>query len=427
MVVDRSELERSLDKRDRVLREHSGSADPVAIGRVASALCDKARILGQLGRHGDALELWEEVLERYTADPPSGEELIELEAGHGKARELEELGRADEALAVADGVLRRWGADGDGGAEAVGEADEVQRSRYLAGTLIVEQRLYSEQRRGAEALHVSEELIARYDGATDPYLSFAVAHALRCQVYWLLAGGRVEEAIAAGQRLSDRFQTAEERDMLLRVGSPLVEAGHSLASLIPPEQGAQARAVLRLTALASALRLLERDRDRRPRGLWQQMAARRQRVDQAERIFDLVLARVHDLDDPELAHLAVVARTYLSAAHMLSGRFSLSVSTMNAAWAMGEPAIRVFRSIADHAIAREGRAAALEASTALFVLGAIHEAIGQRAEAAAAYTECIERYRGSRSPLVGATVLFARLSRRTVRAGRAGRPGRARR
>jgi tetratricopeptide (TPR) repeat protein len=417
-VVDRNELERRLAKRDRLLREYSGSADPVAVGRVAVALTDKARILGDLGRNGDALELWEEVLERYAQDPPSGEELIALEAGYGKTRELAELERTVEALGAADEVLARWGPRSDGEDEELSEADETQRSRYVAATLLVKHRLCSERHRVEEVLSISAELIARYGESADPYLTVAVAHALRSDVYWLLACGRVEEAIAASERLSARFAAEEDRDMLLRVGDPLFQAGCSLGTIIAAEQGVEARAVVLLTALACALHLLEQDRSLWPRGLWRQMSARRRRAAQAERIFELVIEHVRDLDDPDLAHLAAQARIHLSVVQMLSGRFGLSVSTMDAAWTMGEPAVRIFRTMADHAIAGDGRGAAWEASTALFVLGAVHEAIGQRPEAAAAYTECIERYRRSRSPLVIANVLLARLSRRTVRAGR---------
>jgi hypothetical protein len=185
--------------------------------------------------------------------------------------------------------------------------------------------------------------------------------------------------------------------------------------VIAPEQGAKTRAITVLTALASAVRLLDRDRNLWPRGLWLLAAARRRRVDQAERIFELLIERLQDLDDPDVAHLVALARAYLGVAHMLSGRFAHCARTMDAVWAMGEPAIRIFRTMADHAIAREGRSAAFAASAALIVVGFIHEGMGQRTQAAAAYTECIDRFRRNRSPLVATNVLLARLSRRTVK------------
>jgi tetratricopeptide (TPR) repeat protein len=412
-VRDREELARRLAQCDEVLREHSGSADPVAIVHVAVALRDKARILGELERYGDALELWEEILERYGEDPPAGEELIGLEAGYEKAFTLDQLERADEAMAASDEALDRWNPE-RGRTETLSEADELQSYRYLAATLVVKRRLCSERRRGDEVLAIDEELVGRYAESTDAYLRRLVAGAISSQVYWLLAAHRVDEAIAASQALSDRFQGETEPDMLLRVGREALAAARSLAVVIDAEAGWEAHAVLALTAVASGLRLLNRDRRLWPPQLWQPVARRRRRLDQAERIFDLLTERLDGADGPELAHLATLARAHLGSVRVVSGRLSLGVQTVDAALSTGAPAVKMLRTMADHAIDRTGRSAAWEASAVLFGLGFLHESMGQRAEAAAVYTECIERFRGSRSPAVCANVLVARLSRRTV-------------
>lgn len=409
-MEDREQLERRLANCDQVLREHSGSADPLAVERVAVALCDKARVLADLGRHGDSLELWEEALERYAEDPPAGEELIGLEAGYNKARELSALEHAEEALAAADEVLGRW----EGRAGELSEADEVQRSRYLAATLLVKQRIFAQRHRADEALPIADELVSRYGESTDSYLAMAVAGALRSDVYWLLADGRVEEAVAASERLSERFRTAGERDALLQVGEALFETGLSLGLVISPEAGLRTRAIIGLTSVASALRVLERGRSLWPPTLMRQMTSRRRRLDQAQSIFSLIVERLRDYDDPELAHLRAHARTYLAAVRMMRGQWVLGLRTVDAAFKMGEPAARIFRGWADEAIAREGRAAASEAAMALFVLGTLYEEMGRRPMAAAAYTECIARFGDYPSLLVRAQVVLSRLSLRKV-------------
>jgi tetratricopeptide (TPR) repeat protein len=412
-MADRLELERQLAQCDEVLREEVGSADPGASGRLVVALGDKARVLGKLGRDGDALGLWDEILERCAHDPSAGVPLV-LEAGYQRAKKLERLGRAEEALAACEVVLARWDPDHGGADDELPGGNELQRSQYLAATMLVKRDVYGGRRDPDGVLGVVEELVGRYAGSQDRYLRGVVARTLGSQVYWLLAAGRVDAAIAASDALSERFQAEEEPDMMRRVGDPLVGAGCSLGWVIDAEAGWKAHAVMALTTFASATRLLDRDRRLWPRALWREMRVRRRRLDQAERIFDLLIDRLSDLDDPDLKDMLVVTRTNLAAVQIGTGRVRDTVRTMEVAWAEGGPAVRVFRAAADKEIARDGQLAAFRASLALVEVGIVHESMGQRAEAVAAYTECIERSGRTPSPLVSTGVLLARLGRRTV-------------
>jgi tetratricopeptide (TPR) repeat protein len=413
-MADRLELEEQLAQCDEVLREEVGSADPGASGRLVVALGDKARVLGKLGRDGDALGLWDEILGRCAHDPSAGEVPLVLEAGYQRANKLERLGRTEEALAACEVVLARWDPDHGGPVDELRGGNELQRSQYLAATMLVKRDIYGGRRDPDGVLGVVEELVGRYAGSGDRYLRGVVARTLVYQVYWLLVAGRVDAAIAASDALSERFQAEEEPDMMRRVGDPLVQAGRSLGWVIDAEAGWKAHAVMDLTAVASAIGLLDRDRRLWPRALWREMRVRRRRLDQAGRIFDLLIDRLSDLDDPDLKDMLVVTRMDLAAVQIRTGRVRDAVRTTEVAWAAGEPAVRVFREAADKEIGRDGQLAEFRASMNLVALGAVHEGMGQRAEAVAAYTECIERFGRKGSPLVGSGVLLARLGRRII-------------
>jgi tetratricopeptide (TPR) repeat protein len=408
-VTEHQDRDRRLDQCDLVLQEDSHSVDPVAIGRVADALREKARLLCELNDHSGSLQLWEEVAERYTESPPSGEELIGLEAAHGRTRELDDLELTDDALAACEALLDRWDG-GRAGADNLSEADELQRDSYLADALFLKLRLNAELGRIGDVLPVANLLIDRYGQSDNEFLRGVVARTLRWQVRGLLLVGDDDGASAACRALVGRFLAETDPQMQHQIADPLLRAARSLISNEETDSGVGKLLIALLAFLASLLGLL--DHVSWPAAIWQPMRTRRRRWDEAARALTSLTGRLDGSDSRELQSILVAALQALSTAQVLSGKLSLGFSTDDAMYAMGEPAIRMLRGWADAALTADGHFAQIEASGALLGLGVAYATAGQPSAATAAYAECIENFRRARSPIVQAFVIVARACHR---------------
>ena len=196
---------------------------------LAAALTLKAHVLADLDRTSEALAVCDELIERF--DP-----LLTLYARYYRAHVAFDTSRPGEALADVDALLHHAGPDepviADAlllkalilkGDDALALYDEVAE-RYAedhstASTALAwKAELLGDLKRYDQGLAVARNVIARFDGATDPDVRLRVASAQARTGYFLERKRRWPEALAAYNGLFESFRAEESESMAALLG-----------------------------------------------------------------------------------------------------------------------------------------------------------------------------------------------------------------
>jgi tetratricopeptide (TPR) repeat protein len=196
---------------------------------LASALTLKAHVLSGLERTAEAVAVCDEVIERFEGP-------LTVYARYYRAHAAFDSGRPGDALADVDAVLQHAPADepivADAlllkalilkGDDALALYDEVAE-RYAddhstaATALAWKAELLGDLKRYEQGLSVARNVIARFDGATDPDVRLRVASAHLRTGYFLERTRRWPEALEAYNGLFESFKADESESMAALLG-----------------------------------------------------------------------------------------------------------------------------------------------------------------------------------------------------------------
>jgi tetratricopeptide (TPR) repeat protein len=196
---------------------------------LAGALTLKAHVLAGLDRTVEALAVCDEVIERF--DP-----LLTVYARYYRAHAAFDAGRFGESLADVDAILHHAEPEDPivadtlllkalilKGDDALALYDEVAE-RYAddhstaATALAWKAELLGDLKRYDQGLSVARNVIARFDGATDPDVRLRVASAQLRTGYFLERTRRWPEALEAYNGLFDAFKAEESESMAALLG-----------------------------------------------------------------------------------------------------------------------------------------------------------------------------------------------------------------
>ena len=154
-------------------------------------LVQKALELGETGRLREAVDVWDEVLERFgirrveSSVPPLAIALF------GKAVVLGELNRSEEALAACDEVLQR----GEASESALPPHDVALVRRLVATALFFKGQILARMNRREEAIEEWDEVIGRFGSSDSPWFREKVADSVARKLVALTELSRWDQAL----------------------------------------------------------------------------------------------------------------------------------------------------------------------------------------------------------------------------------------
>jgi tetratricopeptide (TPR) repeat protein len=184
MLRQDGRLEESVEVYDRVLHRIEQRGGPPR--RLEHALYTKGQDLADLGRHVEAVEVYDTFLARFGEHPSAGRLHVVIEARYIRACSLADLGRVDEALAEFDAITARY----------IHEEDPRARAA-VANSLAWKAKVLDDLGRPEEALDAYDEGIALLSDADDADLRFLL----------------ISSFLWKGTLLKKLDRTAEARDL----------------------------------------------------------------------------------------------------------------------------------------------------------------------------------------------------------------------
>jgi tetratricopeptide (TPR) repeat protein len=186
----------------------------------AEALFLKGIDLLQLGRTVEAIQAYDELINRFG----NAEELALRENVAGalvnKGFALESLGQEEEAFPVYDDMIARFG-----------NAEEFALRHPVAWMLVNKGVALGRLGRAEEEIEVYDDVIARFGNAEELALREQVARVLFNKGFVLGSLGQSEEEITVYDALIARFENAEELALCEQVAKALVNKGFALEKL----------------------------------------------------------------------------------------------------------------------------------------------------------------------------------------------------
>jgi tetratricopeptide (TPR) repeat protein len=395
-------------------------------------LLARAQALRGAGRHEDAIAVAELVLERDAGSVQAGH--AAFRATMLKAANLFDLGRTGEGLAVYAELVERWGEDPErwvraklaealafkghllfrepagGGERAIAVFDELVERFADAEELELREKVADAMRWKAEALQrigrradadvAYDDLVAHFAGAAEPTLSAQVAFALEHKTSNLIRLERGDEALATCDELLTGFadaQAAELREVVARV---LRTKAHLLA-----RAGRDDEASVVSDAL---LARLEGDESPRLRVLLAELlmaaAAERfaeQQWEAALEEFSGVVARFEDASDPALRGRVALALSNSVVALMQLGRPDEAIAIHHdMAIGFGDAAIEVFDELAAQYADADDPGLRRQAVGALVNKAGILRELDRGAEALVTLGDLIARFEDDRDEAI---------------------------
>ena len=192
---------------------------------VAANLVMKAQALAEQGRLDDAVNAWDEAIERFGASESGVFPLLVAAALFGKGASLAKLNRPDEALAILEEVVRRYG-ESDAGPVLYVVALAMGRKGIVLFRL----------KRFEEALTASSRLVDRFGQSEAPEIIEQVARALENKTDALLGLDRLEETLVASNEVVRRFGENDVPGIMDAVAGALVNKGIALFGLYRVEE-----------------------------------------------------------------------------------------------------------------------------------------------------------------------------------------------
>ena len=194
--------------------------DLVTDDQVAWALANKGVALGALGRSDEALAVYDAVVERFGGrEEPALLEPV-AKALVNKGVRLGALGRSEEAIVVYDAVVERFA-----GREELPLLEPVARALVDRGATL------GSLGRSEEELVVYDAVVERFADREEPALLEQVAWALFNKGATLGALGHSEEALVVYDAVVERFGDREEPALLEQVARALFNKGRTLGAL----------------------------------------------------------------------------------------------------------------------------------------------------------------------------------------------------
>ena len=223
----------------------------------AAALYHRANSLSALGRMGDALSTYDDLVTRFVGENSLGVERCVVSALHSKGRLFDESGRFDEAREIYDSAVRRYGDSSS--SETIGLVARVMMSmgasfcasNQLDDALLCFDRAINGFEPGCldetaealakarfnkaavlEGLGQSERALQEYDkliGTLDtrnvPCLIEVAVRGCTRKAVLLSTVGRVEESLAAFNTLVNRFGMNQAPEIVRQVSFAKLERG----------------------------------------------------------------------------------------------------------------------------------------------------------------------------------------------------------
>jgi tetratricopeptide (TPR) repeat protein len=321
------------------------SEDEALRGDAARVLCLRAALQNQMGCSEAQVATLEQLVERYgNVSPPSNRDVI-VDAMLALSIAYFAAARYEEMLAACDRLLDRLSHE-DAHRTATSTA-ETLRQRSLA--------LWHLGRR-TELLEGLEEIHARYADADQPSAREVAAQAVIDKAIWFLREDNATAAIAASDDAVGMFEREVDPAVGACVGSELLRLGGLLSwggwspcsepltvaimqvqrvaqASRPAWSGPLARAVSRSTRARGLRNAMERERH------WARATRLRQRLAQAARINDRLIACCRDATEPPHYRLYVSALINHGITDVLEGRLRSAWNTYSKIEQLGEPAI----------------------------------------------------------------------------------------
>ena len=191
------------------------------VDELAKARLRRAVVLRRLGRHDEALIECDRVWDRYGENGAPAVGAPAAKAMVLKGKLLGELQRAPQALQVYDSVVARFGASPRTVAHDVAEALKDKGDLLLV------------QGRHAAALEAYRDLAARFEGDQTPEVATRVAAARIREGLTLEALNRLPEALGAYDEVVRRFRSSATEELLAEVAVALVVKGNALLEKSP--------------------------------------------------------------------------------------------------------------------------------------------------------------------------------------------------
>lgn len=333
-----------LAESDERLVELDGSPDPVAQREIAEALLAKGKALRELGRLPESIEVWDELVRRFAAEPSDGAQRLVLRALFRKALDLGRLGEEVQAVETADALLAL--------ADSLDQTEEV-RSKILSALLVKLTTVRSDDREAIAA--IDEEIIRRFAYSTDPRAGVYVTTALVRTGLFRLLENEFDGAIQTSLALGERLETCPE-ETLVAEADLVNDYAHSLAGVTGTDWRGMTEAfafatvntatwvrknlVERLSTFR-AIRLVAPLRNTpRAHGIrvtpahWPES---RRRIESAVELLQRVISRIGQDPDPELQRTATVARIQTAQARLVLGNIRQALRELNTLFDSSDP------------------------------------------------------------------------------------------
>ena len=291
----------ALERYEQVIERYGARREPGLADAAWKARANRVIALRNLGRREEALTACEALLARARMAEPGVTAGRVARIALARAGALEALGRAPEALAAADDMLERCD-----------QAPQDEVADLAAWGLSTKARALQALGRSDDAVSVRETLVERFAGAHDPAVRDLVERALKADADVFRDQGRREDAVRALWRLVRLTESAANE--FVDVGSRL-ELAEWLVDL-----GRRAEADEALSALPEDYGQPESAEDRRT--VANVMLRHAQLANPASgvrlRLIDALVARFSAADDPELREVS--ARALFARARIMKSR-----------------------------------------------------------------------------------------------------------
>lgn len=149
----------------RLVALQAGLAAPEAAHSEAAALLERGASLAYAGEYAQAIAVFDQVVSKFGASADIGVKGLVARALNGKSFALGELGQDYESSATSDEVIGRFGTAADQSLEGA-----VAIALLLKGSVVAATAPY-------RAVTAYDQLISRFDNATDPNVKQLVAAA----------------------------------------------------------------------------------------------------------------------------------------------------------------------------------------------------------------------------------------------------------
>lgn len=188
---------------------------------VARARLAKGLALAQSDRPAEAVDEFQEIIDRYWPHPASEASTIVVQAAATQGYELVKLDRTAEALQLYERLMERYDDSSDSELRV-----HLARARWMFGTVLVNAG------RPADALAVVQIAIDRYGGDQDAVVRGQVVQTVAARAFAHAALGQTADAVDDWQWLADRYGDDEDTaDTRKRVAIGLLSRARLLIKL----------------------------------------------------------------------------------------------------------------------------------------------------------------------------------------------------